>query len=130
MLRQIIAYVTALITWLVVTSLLNRLLRIGLPGYAAAEPAKVFTLSTQSLRLALGSVAAVSAGYVLARLAPNARRLPLMLGSLMMALFLSIHYNLWDKFPIWYHGVFLLSIIPLVLLGARIGTGHAGATGD
>jgi hypothetical protein len=128
--RKILAFVTALITWVVVASLLNRMLRIGLAGYAAAEPAMVFTVSMQCLRLALGSIASVSAGYVLARLAPNVRRLPLILGGLLLALFLPIHFNLWDKFPVWYHGLFLLSIIPLVSLGARIGTGHAGATRD
>jgi hypothetical protein len=39
--RQVIAFVSALIAWVLVASLLNRLLRIGLPGYAAAEPAMV-----------------------------------------------------------------------------------------
>lgn len=47
--RQVIAFVSALIAWVLVASLLNRLLRIGLPGYAAAEPAMGFTLSMQWL---------------------------------------------------------------------------------
>jgi hypothetical protein len=25
---------------------------------------------------------------------------------------------IWDKFPVWYHLTFLLSLVPLTLLGA------------
>ncbi len=126
--RQITAFVIALITWVLIASLLNRMLRIGMSGYAAAEPVMAFTLSMQWFRLALGAMASVSAGYVLARLAPKARRLPLILGGLLLAVFLPVHYNLWNRFPIWYHLVFLLSIIPLVALGAQLGAGRASAT--
>ena len=119
--RQVIAFVTGLITWILVASLLNRLLRLGLPGYAGAEPAMDFTLSMEWARLALGALASVSAGYVLARLAPSGARLPLILGALLLAAFLPAHYSLWNKFPIWYHLLFLLTIIPLVMAGARLG---------
>ena len=118
---QVIAFVSALIAWVLVASLLNRLLRIGLSGYAAAEPAMGFTLSMQWARLALAALASVSAGYVLARLAPNGGRLPPILGALLLATFLPVHYNLWNKFPVWYHVLFLLTIVPLVVAGAQIG---------
>jgi len=126
--RKVIAFVSALIAWALVVSLLNRLLRIGLPGYAAAEPAMAFTLSMQWARLALGALASISAGYILARLAPNAGRLPLILGALLLATFLPVHYNLWNKFPVWYHLLFLLTIVPLVMAGAQIGARKAIVT--
>jgi hypothetical protein len=126
--RQVIAFVSALIAWGLVASLLNHLLRIGLPGYAAAEPAMGFTLSMQWARLALGALASVSAGYVLARLAPNSGRLPLILGALLLATFLPVHYNLWNKFPVWYHLLFLLTIVPLVMAGAEFGARKASVT--
>ena len=128
--RQFFAFVAALVTWLLVASLLNRLLRIGLPGYAAAEPAMTFTLSMKWLRLALGALASVSAGYVLAHLAPNARRLPLILGGLLLAAFLPVHYNLWNRFPIWYHLIFLLTIVPFVAFGAQLGAGRTSTKGS
>jgi hypothetical protein len=81
-------------------------------------------------RLALGALASVSAGYVLARLAPNGRRLPLIFGALLLAAFLPVHYNLWNKFPVWYHLLFLLTIVPFVMAGARIGARKAGVTGE
>jgi hypothetical protein len=81
-----------------------------------------FTLSMKWARLALGALASLSAGYVVARAAPHSGRLPLILGVLVLVAFLPIHYQLWNKFPIWYHLVFLLSIVPLVLAGVRLGT--------
>jgi hypothetical protein len=121
MARKIIAFVCGLAAWVLVASLLDRLLRVGLSGYAAAEPAMAFTLSMKWARLAEGALASLSAGLVIARVAPQGRRLPLILGVLVLVAFLPVHYNLWDKFPIWYHLVFLLTIVPLVLVGARIG---------
>ncbi len=120
--RQVLAFVSALVTWVLVASIFNRLLRIGLPGYASAEPAFAFTLAMQWARLVLAALASISAGFLLGRLAPTARRLPLIFGALLLVLFLPVHYQLWDKFPSWYHLVFLLTIVPLVALGARIGT--------
>jgi hypothetical protein len=34
--------------------------------------------------------------------------------------------SLWDKFPIWYHIVFLGSLFPLVLLGAKLPGSRGG----
>lgn len=119
--RQVLAFVSALVVWILVASILNRLLRAGLPGYSAAEPAMTFTLSMKWARLALAALASFSAGVVLARVAPGARRLPLALGGLLLLGFLPVHYTLWDKFPAWYHLTFLLSLVPLVVVGARVG---------
>ncbi len=121
MAQKIIAFVCGLVAWILVASLLDRLLRVGLSGYAAAAPAMAFTLSMKWARLAEGALASLSAGFVIARVAPQGRRLPLILGVLVLVAFLPVHYNLWDKFPIWYHLVFLFTIVPLVLVGARIG---------
>ena len=41
-------------------------------------------------------------------------------GILLTLLFIPIHYNLWDKFPLWYHAAFLISIFPLTLAGAYL----------
>jgi hypothetical protein len=125
MARKIIAFVCGLVAWIVVASLLNRLLRVGLPGYAAAEPTMAFTLAMKWARLALGALASLTAGFVVARVAPQCRRLPLILGVLVLVAFLPVHYQLWNRFPIWYHLVFLLTIVPLVLTGARLGTRKA-----
>jgi hypothetical protein len=126
--RQLIAFVTALVAWVLVASVLNRLLRMGLPGYAAVEPTMAFTPFMLWARLALGALASLGAGYVVARLAPDGRKLPLIVGGLVFAMFLPVHYMLWTKFPAWYHLLFLLTIVPLVMAGARLGARRASVT--
>jgi hypothetical protein len=43
----------------------------------------------------------------------------------MLLMFVPIHYGLWDKFPVWYHLVFLITLAPIIglsgLLGRRTG---------
>ena len=124
--RSILAFIGGLVAWVVMASVLNRLLRLGMPGYAAAEPAFAFTLAMLWARLALGAVSSLTAGYVVARLAPTSARLPLALGTLLLLLFIPLHYVLWEKFPIWYHLLFLGSLVPFVLLGARLSKARNG----
>jgi hypothetical protein len=34
--------------------------------------------------------------------------------------FVPLHIAIWNKFPVWYHLTFLLTIIPAVLVGALL----------
>jgi hypothetical protein len=120
--RSTLAFIAGLLGWIVIASVLNRLLRLGLPGYLAAEPTMAFTVTMMWARLVLAAVSSLAAGFIVARLAPTATRLPMALGALLLVAFIPIHYQLWDKFPPWYHLIFLLSLVPLVTLGGRLGT--------
>ena len=42
------------------------------------------------------------------------------LGIMLLAMFIPVHYGLWDKFPVWYHLTFLVSLLPLTLVGAAL----------
>ena len=119
MLRATLAFIAALLAWVVSATILNRLLRLGMPTYAAAEPAMTFTLLMQCARLVTGALASLAAGYTVSRIAPAAARLPLVLGVVLLLGFLPVHYGIWNRFPIWYHLVFLGTLVPLVLLGAQ-----------
>ncbi len=118
--RPVIAFVSGLVVWIIIASLLNRLLRFGLPGYLAAEPAMAFTLSMQCARLLVGAAASLAAGFTIARISAAGSRLPLGLGALLLVLFIPVHYKMWAAFPVWYHLAFLLTLVPLVVAGARI----------
>ena len=48
-------------------------------------------------------------------------------GIVLVVLFIPIHTKLWDKFPIWYHAFFLLSLVPLSTLGGRLIAGAGTA---
>jgi hypothetical protein len=39
------------------------------------------------------------------------------LGAVLLAAFIPVHIQLWAKFPVWYHLVFLGTLVPLVALG-------------
>ena len=120
MIRKILVGLAALIAWAVSATVFNILLRAALPGYAAAEPTMDFTLAMMIGRLLVGAAASVVTGAVAARLAPTAQRLPLGVGIILVVAFVPVHYGLWATFPVWYHLVFLGSLIPMVLTGAKV----------
>jgi uncharacterized membrane protein YfhO len=125
--RSIGACVAGLVVWVLLVSILNRLLRLLLTGYAAAEPGMHFTLSMMVARLTIAAVTSLIAGAVVARIAPAATLLPWLVGAILLALFVPEHVLVWQKFPVWYHLTFLLTLVPLVVLGAHLGRSLAAA---
>ena len=118
MARSILAFIVGLVVWVLVASVLNRGLRLALGGYAAAEPQMAFTHGMMAARLALGAAASLAAGAVTKVVAPSNARVVWVLGVFLLAAFIPVHVRLWTKFPVWYHLVFLGTLVPLVVLGA------------
>ena len=118
--RSILAFVAGIGLWMVVATLLNFGLRAGLAGYALAEPTMSFTLGMKVGRLILGAVASLAAGAATGLIAPSRRSLPWVLGVFILAAFIPAHVHIWTKFPVWYHLVFLGTLVPLVVLGAAL----------
>lgn len=128
--RSIVALLAGLALWAVVATLLNFGLRAAFPGYTLAEPAMSFTLGMKISRLILGALASLAAGAATALIAPSRKGLPWLLGTLVLAAFIPAHVRIWAKFPVWYHLVFLGTLVPLVALGAALtgGSSRKGAT--
>lgn len=118
--RTVLAVGAALLSWVLVASLLNRGLRYGVAGYAAAEPALAFTLSMQLSRLAIAALSSLAAGALAAWIAPQDPKAPWIAGIILLAGFVPVHVKLWQSFPLWYHLSFLVTLVPLVVLGARL----------
>ena len=118
--RKITAVVSGLVAWIVIATVLNWLMRVGWPGYASVEASMTFTPAMMLARLVVGALSSVVAGVVLALVVRQRRSAAVVLGTLLLVGFLPVHYQLWDKFPVWYHVVFLVSLLPLVMLGARL----------
>ena len=112
------AVVAALFTWFLVATVLNLALRAWWPNYHEAETSFGFTLAMKLARLALGAISSVSAGFVAAWIGKNGMTAATLSGIALLALFIPGHYRIWDRFPVWYHLTFLLSLLPLTLLGA------------
>ena len=112
------AVLGGLVVWVVVATLLNLALRLGWPDYAAVEKSMNFTLGMLAARLAIGALASLGAGFAAAWIS---RRKPIavwVLVILLLALFVPLHYTLWQRFPAWYHAAFIVSLVIFTLLGA------------
>jgi hypothetical protein len=121
MLRIIGGVVAGLVGWMVVVTALNFGLRLWLPGYVEAEPTLVFTLGMKIGRLAIAALSSIAAGAIVRMIAPASRWAPWIVGVVLLAMFVPEHVMLWQKFPAWYHLTFLVTLAPLVVLGARLG---------
>jgi hypothetical protein len=78
-------------------------------------------------RLLVGAAASLAAGAACVAIGRGARSAVYLFAVLLLALFVPVHVNLWPEFPVWYHIVFLGSLIPLVVFGARL-RGSRGAS--
>jgi len=79
-----------------------------------------FTLGMQVARLLIGALTSLIAGAVAGWIAPASPKVPLLLGVVLLIAFVPVHVQLWSLFPLWYHLVFLGTLVPLVLLGSRL----------
>jgi len=119
-LKTVGAVIAALVTWFLVATVLNLALRTWWPHYHEAEIAFNFTLAMKLTRLVLGAISTLSAGFVAAWIGKGRMSAVTLTGIVLLALFIPGHYRIWDKFPVWYHLTFLVSLLPLTLLGAAL----------
>jgi hypothetical protein len=118
MLRLVGGVVLGLVIWMAGVTVLNFGLRAGLPGYAAVEKAMAFTLVMMIARLSISALASLASGYGAAWL--GGQRAAMIAGVVLLIIFLPIHYYLFDKFPLWYHLTFLVSLPVLSVAGGKI----------
>jgi len=118
--RGIAGVAAGLVVWFVVATAVNFALRISWADYAAAEKPMTFTLAMLAARLGTGAIASLCAGFAAAWFANGSGTPVRVLAGLLLLLFLPVHYGLWDRFPVWYHVVFLASLVPLTLLGTSL----------
>jgi hypothetical protein len=108
------------VVWFVVATVGNFAIRLLFPGYAEVEKAMNFSLAMLLARLVLGAGASIAAGVACAAVRSSTRLPRYVFALLLFALFVPVHVSLWDKFPIWYHIIFLGSLAPLVVLGTKL----------
>jgi hypothetical protein len=118
--KTIGAAIAAVVTWFFVATMLNLALRVSWPHYHEAELAFNFTFAMKLARLLLGAISSLGAGFVAAWIGKGRIRAATLAGIVLLGLFIPAHYRLWSKFPVWYHLTFLVSLLPLTLLGAAL----------
>ena len=65
-------------------------------------------------------VASIMAGFLAAVIAGENRRSPLILGIILLIVGIAVQYHLWNVFPVWFHIIFWLLLIPMTILGGRM----------
>ena len=120
MANGILAVVAGLVVWIVITTVAGLSMRAAWPEYAAVADAMTFTLPMMFARLSIGGLATLAAGWFTAIVARRSTFATLTTGLILLVLFIPQHVRLWDRFPIWYHLAFLLSLVPLTYLGGAI----------
>jgi hypothetical protein len=125
-LRAVAGVAGGLIAWTIVATIGNLVLRAVWPAYAAVEVAMNFTLAMLFLRLALGALSSLCAGVFAAWITRRNGASIKVLAALLFAVFIPVHYSLWDRFPVWYHVVYLISLLAVPVLGAMCYSTWAG----
>jgi hypothetical protein len=123
MLRKILAVVAGLVVWLTVVMVAGILLRLSWLAYARVADAMTFTLPMLMARLSIAALATLATGVVTAIIVPRSMIVRLMPGLILLLAFIPQHIMLWDRFPIWYHLTFLVSLVPLTFVGGMIWRG-------
>jgi hypothetical protein len=125
--KAILSFIAGGVTWFVVATVLFRSLRL-IDGYPAAEAQMHFTLGMMLARLVCAFITSFAAGAAMGAVSPTSTRVPWIFGVLLLAFFLPVHWKLWNDFPIWYHASFLLTLVPLFVLGARVTSKRRAST--
>ncbi len=122
MAKGILGVIAGLAVWLIVVTVAGIIMRQAWPAYASVVDAMTFTLPMMVARLTISAVATVAMGLVTATVTSQSMRARLMAGVLLLVMFIPEHIMLWEKFPVWYHLTFLLSLVPLTYLGGEFAT--------
>jgi hypothetical protein len=120
MARKALGVIAGLVVWIAVATVAGVIMRAAWPAYASVADAMTFTLPMMIARLGIGAVATVAAGWLAATITRRSKLATLLPGVVLLAGFIPQHIMLWEKFPVWYHLTFLLSLIPLAFLGGKL----------
>lgn len=119
MLRKIGGVIGGVVAWFLIANVGNRILRATWPGYSQAEVAMMFTLGMSIARLFVGAVSSLCAGFVAAWITNRSVLVIKSLAGVLLVMFLPV-ILLWERFPPWYHVVFLTSLPVVTLLGGLL----------
>jgi hypothetical protein len=123
--RIIPGIIAGIAAWILAVSLLDRGLRLGLSGYAVAEPDMTFTLPMMVARLTIGALASLIAGAVAGWIDRRTGPAVWIVGVMLLAAFIPRHVAIWHMLPVWYHLTFLVTLVPLMVLGSLLARASA-----
>ena len=124
--RLVLAIILAPLFWAILQFPGNTLLLNFFPQAADVSAAPLGYLLL-ALLFAFGY--AIFSGYCAAWVAAtDPLRVGLGAGAMLLAVGIAVQVSYWDVMPVWWHLLFLASIVPFTLLGARFKGGPGGST--
>lgn len=120
MIRAIGAMVAGVVAWEAVVLLATFAGRFVWPAYALVEKQREFALDMLLSRLAVGAIATLAFGAVVAWVARGEKRTIHAIIALGLLYSVVDHIIVWNQFPVWYHLVYLAYLVPLAMLGGQL----------
>jgi len=120
MTKGILGVIAGVVVWVIVVTIAGLIMRAAWPAYASVADAMTFTLPMMFARLSIGAFATLVMGFVTAVVSRQSLVATLLSGVVLLIAFIPEHITLWNKFPVWYHLTFLLSLVPLCYVGGTL----------
>ncbi|HLM60125.1 MAG TPA: hypothetical protein VK308_04925 [Pyrinomonadaceae bacterium] len=131
MLRIILGVIAGFIVWSIVWVGMDSLLAVLSPGWFgknftefqnAVSHNEPFTppVSVSVYLIFQSILCSLIAGFTAAAIAKESRKTTPVLGILLLLTGIFVEAAHWNYFPIWYHVLFLLFLIPATVLGGRL----------
>lgn len=131
MVRIVLGIIVGFVAWSVIWVGSDALLQSFSPAWWGAQKqamelavANNETFKTDTLISVLdlfrSVVASIMAGYLAAVVAGENRRSPLILGGILLLVGVAVQLHLWNVYPVWFHPVFWILLIPATILGAKM----------
>ncbi len=118
--RIIGGVVVGFIVWSIIWMGSHEILALVSDRYAAAVIEGQFTTGDLIIALFRSALASVVAGWAAVMIAGEFSKTAVALGVLLLVVGILVQISSWSMFPVWYHLVFLVSLIPVTIAGGRI----------
>ena len=132
MLRMIAGVIVGFVVWSVIWVGMDALMSVISPGWfgkifaefqnAVNRNEPFMSPKSVSVYLIFQSVlCSLIAGFTATVIARESRKTTITLGILLLVTGIFVEASNWNYFPIWYHILFLLLLIPMTILGGKLG---------
>jgi hypothetical protein len=118
--KKLLGVIAVLVVWVTIGVVAGAIMRLSWPAYASVADTMTFSLRRLAARPSISAVATLAAGLVTVSIAPQSTLARLMPGVLLLVAFIPVHIMTWNRFPVWYHLTFLVSLVPLTYIEGTI----------
>ncbi|MEP7076940.1 MAG: hypothetical protein ABI878_14125 [Acidobacteriota bacterium] len=131
MIRIILGVIVGFIAWTIMWLGSDYVFTASFPWYASEQTRLMLAMLNNKgsfdantnillLNIARSVVASFLVGYLSAVIAGENRKSTLALGVLLLGVGIFFEVTTWHYFPVWYHIVFLLLLIPVTIAGGKL----------